>query len=331
MARPWDPLRTRPSSTEGGERWAEAPGDLVYFILKRLVWLPLVLLGVTLITFYFSHLAVPNPCVVWEPKAHGAALQACMQANGLNKPVLVQFWNYVGNLVSGNWGASPQGSPVLPSIAAAFPETLELVLAALFLMIVIGIPLGVIAAQYSGRVPDHLVRVFYLTGWATPTYLGAVVAAIYFAPKLGLPSGGDFSVLTTPFPQVTHMSILDSLIAGSPAYTIDAISHLILPAAVLAFINLGIATRMTRALDAGGAPPRLRQVRPDEGAHRVLGIVQARAPQRAHHHDHGARRDGGGAPLRHGGRRGGLRLARDRLGTRTMPSRTTTSTGPSGS
>ncbi len=101
--------------------------------------------------------------------------------------------------------------------------------------------------RYSGRLGDHLVRIFYLSGWATPTYLGAVIAAVFLGPYLGLPNHGEYSTLNAAVPQYTHMSVLDALIAGNLPYTVDAISHLILPATVLAFINMGIATRMTRA------------------------------------------------------------------------------------
>ena len=107
------------------------------------------------------------------------------------------------------------------------------------------IPLGVIAANGAGRWADHLVRVFYLSGWATPTYLGAVVLAIAVGPAIGLPTKGDFAS-TPPFARLTHMSVLDALLALDFPAAGDALLHLILPASALALLNLGIATRMTR-------------------------------------------------------------------------------------
>ncbi|MCI4329504.1 MAG: ABC transporter permease [Thermoplasmata archaeon] len=221
------------------------PSDLILFIGKRLVQLVPVLFGVILLTFFFTHLDLTNVCNEWYPHAGGATIHACEAS--VNQPLLNQFFQYLVNLLHGNWGSDVYGAAVYPAIAAALPATLELVFASLFLMVVVGIPLGVIAAQYSGRWADHLVRVFYLSGWATPTYLGAVVAAVFLGPLLGLPSGGYFSTRAVPFPQYTHASILDAMLAGSLPYTVDAIDHLILPATVLAFINMGIATRMTRA------------------------------------------------------------------------------------
>ncbi|MCI4325565.1 MAG: ABC transporter permease [Thermoplasmata archaeon] len=221
------------------------PSDLIVFIVKRLVQLIPVLFGVIVLTFFFTHLDLTNVCNEWYPHAGAATIHNCEAS--VNQPLLNQFWQYLINLLHGNWGADVYGAAVYPAIAAALPATLELVFAALFLMIVIGIPLGVIAAQYSGRWADHLVRVFYLSGWATPTYLGAVIAAVFLGPLLGLPSGGEYSTKVVPFVQYTHMSVIDAMLAGSLPYTVDALEHLILPATVLAFINMGIATRMTRA------------------------------------------------------------------------------------
>jgi ABC-type dipeptide/oligopeptide/nickel transport system permease component len=219
-------------------------GDLGIFIGKRLAQLVPVFIGVIFLTFFFTHVTVVNPCSIWYPHANQTTRAACEAQ--FAKPLYTQFWNYFVGLLQGNWGTSQFAQPVYPTIAAALPATLELVFASLFLMIFIGIPLGVIAAQSSGRLADHFVRIFYLSGWATPTYLGAVVAAIFVAPALGLPSHGEYST-TPPFPQYTHMSVVDALLALNPQFTVDALAHLILPASVLAFINMGIATRMTRS------------------------------------------------------------------------------------
>ena len=221
------------------------PGDLLIFIVKRLLQLIPVVLGVIVLTFICTHLKLSGLCNAVYPHAGSAVINACNAKYGA--PLPTQFVAYFTSLLQGNWGASPYGDPVYSAIAADLPATVELVLAALFIMIVVGIPLGVIAAQYSGRWADHLVRIFYLSGWATPTYLGAVIAAIFIGPYLGLPTSGEYSTVFVPFPQYTHMSVIDAMIALNLPYTIDAISHLILPAAVLAFINMGIATRMTRA------------------------------------------------------------------------------------
>jgi dipeptide transport system permease protein len=219
--------------------------DLAIFIGKRLLQLIPVLIGITLLTFIFTHLSTTNVCNAWFPHADPTTIAHCQSQ--ISQPIYTQYWNYLVNLVHGNWGASVEGVAVYPAIADGLPATLELVLASLFLMIVIGIPLGVVAARSAGHWADHLVRIFYLSGWATPTYLGAVIAALFVAPYFGLPSHGEYSTNPPPFPQYTHMSVLDAMIALNPTWTADAIVHLILPALTLAFINMGIATRMTRS------------------------------------------------------------------------------------
>jgi len=147
-----------------------SPGDLAIFVGRRLLQLLPVLFGVIVLAFLVTHVAAIDPCPRWYPKAGAATLAHCEAQ--FRAPVLDQFWTYFTQLLQGNWGASQLGSPVLPAIANDVPATVELVLASLFLMIVIGIPMGVVAAQYSGRWADHLVRVIYLSGWATPTYVG---------------------------------------------------------------------------------------------------------------------------------------------------------------
>jgi ABC-type dipeptide/oligopeptide/nickel transport system permease component len=223
-------------------------GNLVFFVLKRLLQLVPVVAGVLLLTFYLTHIAVANPCALILGAHSTAAERAeCVRTLGLNKPIYVQFSNYLGTLVTGNWGIDPSsGIAVAPQIAAGVPATLELVLASLVLIVLLGIPLGVVAAYRAGRWPDHLVRIFYLSGWALPTYLLGLLLALFAAPALGL-STGEYSTSTPPFPQPTHMSVIDALLAGNLPYTLDALSHLFLPAFALALLNLGIVTRMTRS------------------------------------------------------------------------------------
>jgi len=197
--------------------------------------------------FLFTHLAVSDPCASWYPHAKKAVLDACRNYYGFNQPLTDQFFRYVSGLLAGNWGTDSNGAAVYPVIAASLPPTIELVLASLLIMIVFGIALGVLAAQFAGRWPDHLVRVFYLSGWAAPTYIVAILLDIFVAPALGFPTGGAFTQNPPPFNQPTHFSVIDALLAGSVSGTVDALSHLVLPAIALAFLNLGIITRMTRS------------------------------------------------------------------------------------
>lgn len=221
--------------------------DLAFFIGSRLLQLVPVVFGVIVLMFLFTHLAISDPCASWYPHAKKAVLDECAQYYGFNQPLLDQFGRYAVGLLAGNWGTDANGQAVYPVIASSLPPTVELVLTSLLIMIVFGIGLGVVAARFSGRWPDHLVRVFYLSGWAAPTYLVGILLAIFVAPALGFPTGGAFTQNPPPFPQPTHISVIDALLAGSPSGVVDAIAHLILPAIALAFLNLGIITRMIRS------------------------------------------------------------------------------------
>lgn len=221
--------------------------DLAVFLAKRLLLVIPTIIGVLVVTFLLSVVATPDPCLYWFPKIKPAQVPGCVAHFGLNQPAYVQFIDYLGQLFQGNWGTTPDGVPVLPQILAAAPETIELVLAAIFLMVVIGIPLGVIAASRSGRWADHVVRIVYLSGWAMPTYVGALLLALLVGPHTGLPYQGDFTNPNPPIPQPTHFSVVDAVLSGQPYYVGDALAHLVLPAFSLALLNLGIATRMTRS------------------------------------------------------------------------------------
>lgn len=221
--------------------------DLAFFVGARVLQLVPVLFGVIVLTFFFSHVAISDPCPAWYPHARPNVIAACRAFWGFDQPLPVQFGKYLTLLFQGNWGTDPSGNPVLPTILADLPETIELVLSSLLIMTVAGIALGAVAANYAGRWPDHLVRVFYLSGWAAPTYLAALILAAMVAPSIGLPTEGAFSTNPPPFPQPTHMSVVDAILAGSLPGTIDALRHLILPSIALAFLNFGIITRMTRS------------------------------------------------------------------------------------
>src|SRR5207244_10768236 len=109
---------------------------LIGFVCKRLLHLIPVVLGVIVITFFFTHVAVQNPCAVWAG-AHATAdqVQACILRFGLNRPLTDQFWRYLTTLLSGDWGANPRGGvPVLLSISSAFPARPHLVLVALYIL-----------------------------------------------------------------------------------------------------------------------------------------------------------------------------------------------------
>ena len=140
------------------------------------------------------------------------------------------------------------GREVLADIALFFPATLELALVSLVIAILIGIPLGVIAATRQGRVTDHSIRLFYLAGYCSPPFFVALLMILVFGYVLNIfPTQGELSTNLVFPTHITGMLIVDSLLTANwPVFT-DAVWHVILPATSLSLIYFGIITRVTRA------------------------------------------------------------------------------------
>lgn len=222
---------------------------MLVFIAKRIALMFLLIIGVTFITFLFSHVMAPDPARLWAGRhANAARIQAITVLYHLNQPVYTQYWYYLKGIFTGNFGYDPRtGAPILPQILGYFPATLELVLTSVVIMAVIGIPLGAVAASKNGRLTDHVIRVVYLIGWATPSFLGALLLILIFTFYLGvLPDQGAIGS-SFIIPARTGLPVIDSLLAGNVEAFFSSLQHLLLPAASLAFLNFGIATRMTRA------------------------------------------------------------------------------------
>jgi peptide/nickel transport system permease protein len=139
--------------------------------------------------------------------------------------------------------------PVTEDITHFFPATLELATAAIIVAILIGVPLGVLAAARQGTRFDHLVRIISLAGQSVPVFVLGLVCLLVFYVKLGIaPGTGELDVAYEGLvPRVTGMLVIDAAIAGDWASFWDALAHLAQPALVLAYFSMAYITRMTRA------------------------------------------------------------------------------------
>jgi peptide/nickel transport system permease protein len=205
--------------------------------------------GVALIVFFISHLLNPNPALLWAgPRARPSTVQAVAAAYHLNDPILNQLYYYFQGLVTGNFGVDPQtGRSILSEILFYAPNTLELVLASMVVIIVLGIGLGYISGMRFGSKVDSAIRVFYLSTWSTPYYLGALVSVLVFASYIPIfPSGGNGTVGFT-YNSITGIFVLDALLGANWAAFQSGIYHLILPATTLALLSFGIVPRIMRS------------------------------------------------------------------------------------
>ena len=217
---------------------------------KRLLGLLLVVFGVSLITFTISHLIPGDPArLIAGDRASDALVAGIRHQLGLDLPLYQQYGRYVLDLVQGDLGTSIRTNrPVLEDLQAFFPATLELALVALFLAIVVGVPLGVLSAVYHNRAIDQIARTLAVTGISTPAFWLGLGAIVLFYGHLGwLPGGGRLSEGLTPPTTITGFYLVDSLLAGNFSLFVDALKHLILPAATLGFVTLGVISRQIRS------------------------------------------------------------------------------------
>ncbi|BDZ54333.1 peptide ABC transporter permease [Agromyces marinus] len=223
------------------------------FLAGRLGTAVLVLFVLTLVVFVLSRVIPADPAVVYAgPKAPPEELARIREKLGFDEPLIVQYLDYLGGLVTGDWGNSlATKRPVLDELAARLPATLELLFAAMAIAVVVGVVLGVVAAKRPGRMLDGLIRFLAIGGVSMPAFwLGLLLQVLFVGQLKVLPATGQFSTqieYLSPITPVTGFPLFDSLITGNQVAYIDGIAHLVLPAITLAAYPLGLVARMTRA------------------------------------------------------------------------------------
>ncbi|WP_213793428.1 ABC transporter permease [Klebsiella aerogenes] len=220
-------------------------------LIRQRCWgLILVVAGVCVITFIISHLIPGDPArLLAGDRASDEIVRHIRQQLGLDLPLWQQFARYVDALLHGDLGTSIRtGRPVLEDLKTFFPATLELAFCALLIALLVGIPLGVLSAVYRNRWTDHLVRLMALTGISTPAFwLGLGVIVLFYGKLDWLPGSGRIDDWFDPPTRVSGFYLLDSLLEGNIEVFFNALQHLILPAATLAFVHLGIVARQIRS------------------------------------------------------------------------------------
>jgi peptide/nickel transport system permease protein len=168
---------------------------------------------------------------------------------GLDLPLWERYLIFLKGLVQGDLGVSIASQrPVLDDIAQFAPATLELATVGFLLSLVVGVPLGILAAVRRDTWIDHLARVISLVGVSSPTFwLAFIMLAVFYGGLEIAPGPGRIDAIALPPPTVTGLILVDAALAGDWEIFRDAAAHLVLPSIVLAAATLGLITRTTRA------------------------------------------------------------------------------------
>ena len=222
---------------------------MLRFALRRLLLTIPILIGLSIVVFVFVRSLPGGPAIaLLGERATQESQEQLERSLGLDQPIHVQYFRYMNNVLHGDLGSSVvTRQPVADEIKRQFPATVELGLAAMLFAIVVGVPLGFIAAKRYQGVLDQTSLVLSLIGVSFPVFFLALLLKYVFAVKLGwLPTIGRLTV-TQDLAHPTNLYVLDAILTGNwPALT-DALKHLVLPAIALGTIPLAIVARITRA------------------------------------------------------------------------------------
>jgi peptide/nickel transport system permease protein len=205
------------------------------YIRKRLIQSIPILFGITILTFFIMKLAPGSPLgSMINPRTSAEAIHRAEEALGLNRPIIVQYFSWLDQLVHLNLGYSTySGQPVLAMILERLPATLLLTITAFIISFVAGVPLGVYSATHKYSSGDYSLTVFAFIGISIPSFFFGMGLIYVFAYILGwLPTSGFGNIRFTG----TAFQLF-----------IDKLRYLIMPAAAMALPNVATVMRFTRS------------------------------------------------------------------------------------
>jgi len=211
----------------------------------------LTFLGLLCVTFLIGRVVPIDPVLAAVgDRAPAEVYERVRVELGLNLPLYKQFFIYIGKVLQGDLGRSVlTANPVAADILRVFPATLELATAATFIGILLGIPMGVLAAVHQGRWPDQLLRVVGLFGYSVPVFWLGLMGLLLFYGRLDwVPGPGRLDVFYEGLlPAKTGVILIDSALAGDWDIFRNALAHIVLPASILGYYSLAYISRMTRS------------------------------------------------------------------------------------
>ncbi len=233
--------RTPPGSNQIGR----------YIVVRLALIVPTIFILVTMVFVLMRTIGDPITAALGG-RLTAAQLAERITAAGYDRPILVQYFEYIGQIFTGNFGTTiSDNQPVTTVLFTYGGATLELAFYALIVAFIVGIPLGMVAAYFRDKWPDAFLRVFAILCYATPVFFAGLLLKLVFAVWLGvLPVAGRASIGTEidirTLPHPTGIYLIDAIQTGSAANVADVLSHAILPGVALGLLTAGVFLRLVR-------------------------------------------------------------------------------------
>ncbi|WP_435743871.1 ABC transporter permease [Nocardioides sp. SYSU DS0663] len=229
---------------------ASASGSLARYVVQRLLLIiPMVFL-LTTIVFLLLRVAPGDPVsATVGGRLSEDALNSRRAALGLDRPLLVQYLEYLKDVATLNFGQTiTDNRAIIDIVQENGGATLTLSVAAFLVALIIGLPLGLLAGRVRDTFPDLVIRIFGVVTYAAPVFYWGLLFQLFFAGRLGwFPASGAASPRTIfEVEEVTHILLVDALISGNMEAVLDVLEHLVLPAMTLGLLLSGIFIRLVR-------------------------------------------------------------------------------------
>ena len=222
-----------------------------YLLLRFLLIFPTIFILVSMVFWLMRTTGDPITAALGG-KLGPDQLAELISAAGYDRPILIQYFEYLGQVFTGNFGTTiSTNRPVSEVLLTYGSATAELVFYALIVAFIVGIPLGLVAAYWRDKAPDAFLRVFAILCYATPVFFAGLLLKLVFAVWLDvLPVAGRATVgseLEMQFlPDKSGIYFIDALKTGNPAVFADVLLHAVLPALALGLLTAGVFLRLVR-------------------------------------------------------------------------------------
>ena len=222
-----------------------------YLIVRFLLIIPTVFILVSMVFLLMRVIGDPITAALGG-RLTASQLQERITEAGYDRPILVQYFEYLGQVFTGNFGNSiSDGRPIVEILATYGAATVELAFYSLLIALIVGIPLGMVAAYFRDRWPDAVLRIVAILWYATPVFFAGLILKLVFSVWLGvLPVAGragtrselELQTLDNP----TGIYLIDAIRLGNPALIGDVLSHAVLPGIALGLLTAGVFLRLVR-------------------------------------------------------------------------------------